>query len=224
MRRCFLAAVVLLILAIPNGFVAQLAAQAPAPAVAAERITLPEPNRAGGMTLTEALAKRRSVRSFAPTKLTQAELSQLLWAAQGVTDDKGHRTAPSARAAYYLHLYLATADGFFEYVPAGHQLQKLSGRDLRPSLSPQRTVTDAPAVFLIAGDYPRATQGGGAETGLRWVHLEAGHAAQNLLLQATALGLGAVPVGGIQPQPMQEAAALPASSTPIYLVPVGHVK
>lgn len=186
-------------------------------------IDLPAPSRGGGMTLNEALATRRSVRSFAATKLTQAELSQLLWAAQGINDEKGHRTAPSARAQYFLHLYLATADGFFEYIPARHGLQTLSPNDLRAKLSPQAAVTSAPAVFLIAGDYDRASQTS-RDVGLRWVNLEAGHAAQNLLLQATALRLAAVPVGGIQPEQIAQAASLPASSTPIYLVPVGHAK
>jgi SagB-type dehydrogenase family enzyme len=169
------------------------------------------------------LATRRSIRSFAPTQLTQQELAQLLWAAQGITDDKGHRTAPSARAQYFLHLYVATPDGLFEYLPATHVLQKLSGKDLRASLSTQKTVTDAPAVFLIAGETLRATQNN-SETGLRWVYLEAGHAAQNLLLQATALGLGAVPVGGIQPPQIAEAASLPSSQAAVYLIPVGHPK
>jgi SagB-type dehydrogenase family enzyme len=221
MRKPHLLAVVVLFLvaspAITGEFKRQVEPKAP------ERIDLPAPSRIGGMTLTEALAMRRSVRSFAETKLTQQELSQLLWAAQGITDDKGHRTAPSARAQYFLHLYLATADGFYEYLPAGHKLQRLSIKDLRAGLSSQTAVAAAPAVFVFTGDYDRAVQGG-RESGLRWVHLEAGHAAQNLLLQATALRLAAVPVGGIQPEQVAQAASLPASRTPIYLVPVGHAK
>ncbi len=214
MRKSLFWAVVLILALAPIAFAQQVETKA---------VDLPAPVRSGGMTLSEALATRRSVRSFTATKLTQAELSQLLWSAQGVTDERGHRTAPSARAQYFLHLYLATADGFFEYVPAGHKLQKLSAKDVRASLSSQAAVTGAPAVFLIAGDYERASQGS-REVGLRWVNLEAGHAAQNLLLQATALGLAAVPVGGIQPEQIAQAASLPASSTPIYLVPVGHGK
>ncbi len=219
MRRYLVLLFTVLLVAVPCGFVA-----AQAPARAPDRIELPKASRTGGMSLSEALATRRSVRSFSATKLTQADLAQLLWAAQGVSDDKGHRTAPSARAQYFLRLYVATGDGFFEYLPAAHALQKLSDKDLRAGLSTQKTVTDAPAVFLIAGDYPRATQGGNTEMGQRWVNLEAGHAAQNLLLQATALGLGAVPVGGIQPQQVQQAASLAANAMPVYLIPVGHPK
>jgi SagB-type dehydrogenase family enzyme len=221
MRKFHFLAVVVLILAASPAITREFNQQVEPKA--ADRIDLPAPSRTGGMTLTEALVTRRSVRSFAETKLTQQELSQLLWAAQGITDDKGHRTAPSARAQYFLHLYVATADGFFEYIPAGHKLLRLSVKDLRAELSSQPAVAAAPEVFVIAGNYDSATQGG-RETGLRWVHLEAGHAAQNLLLQATALRLAAVPVGGIQPEHVAQAASLPPSSTPIYLIPVGHPK
>ena len=196
--------------------------QAAAPVTA--HIALPAPLRTGGMSLNDALAHRRSIRSFQSTKLTLAELSQLLWAAQGVTDDKGHRTAPSAHAQYYLHLYLAQPDGFFEYLPAAHALHQLSDKDLRAALSSQATVQAAPVVFLIAGEYDRASKGTDRETGLRLVNLEAGHAAQNLLLEATALNLGAVPVGGVDPKQAAQAASLPVAITPIYLVPVGHPK
>jgi SagB-type dehydrogenase family enzyme len=200
----------------------QTAVATPAAGKATDHVKLPPPNRTGGMTLTEALANRRSVRSFTAVPLTLPEISQLLWAAQGITDGKGHRTAPSAHAAYFLHVYLVSATGLSEYLPAGHELLKLSEKDLRAALSSQKSVAAAPVVLLVAGDYDRATQQLGAETGQRLVNLEAGHAAQNVLLQATALGLGAVPVGGIQPKQVQQAASLPPSSVPIYLIPVGH--
>ena len=191
---------------------------------AAPAIVLPAPLRTGGISLNEALATRRSVRAFESTKLTLPELSQLLWSAQGVTSSKGQRTAPSAHAKYFLHLYLALPTGFYEYIPATHLLQPLSGKDLRATLSTQDTVKNAPVVFLIAGEYDRASQGIDRETALRLVNLEAGHAAQNLLLQATALKLGAAPVGGIDPKQTAQAASLPAAITPIYLIPAGHPK
>lgn len=219
MRKLFLCTLLTLAVSVVPLLSCQQAAAPPA-----ARIGLPAPVRSGGMTLNDALAQRRSVRSFQSLKLTAAEISQLLWAAQGVTDDKGHRTAPSANAKYYLHLYLAQPEGFFEYLPAAHALQKLSEKDLRAALSSQATVQAAPVVFLIAGEYERASKGADRETGLRLVNLEAGHAAQNLLLEATALNLGAVPVGGIDPKQTAQAAALPAGITPIYLVPVGHPK
>lgn len=188
----------------------------------ASRIELPRPSQSGGMALTEALAHRRSVRSFAATPLTPAEISQLVWAAQGITDDKGRRTAPSARAQYFLHLYVASAEGVFEYIPVGHQLQKLSAQDVRAKLSGQKQVAAAPLVLIVTGEYERATKQTTPEVALRWVNLEAGHATQNVLLQAEALGLGAVPVGGIDPKQIQAAASLPGQNVAIYLIPVGH--
>jgi SagB-type dehydrogenase family enzyme len=176
------------------------------------------------MPLTQALAKRRSVRSFLPTPLSKAELSQILWAAQGITDSQGHRTAPSASAQYFLHVYAASTDGFYEYLPSGHRLQKLSGQDLRSKFSTQQSVNQAPTVLLIAGEYERAISKYGPDKGPRSTNLEAGHVAQNVLLQATALGLGAVPVAGIEPKDVQKAASLPANYNVIYLIPVGHPK
>ena len=189
----------------------------------ATTIQLPQPSKSGGMALTEALASRRSVRTFTAKPLTQAEISQLLWAAQGITDDKGHRTAPSANAQYYLHIYLASADGFFEYIPSGHQLKKLSAQDLRAKLSVQPAVKSAPLVLVITGEYERGVEKYGADKGPRVVNLEAGHVAENVLLQAAALGLGAVPVAGFEPKDAQKAAPLPAQHTPIYLLPVGRI-
>ncbi len=187
----------------------------------ATTIQLPQPSKSGGMALTEALAHRRSVRTFTAKPLTQAEISQLLWAAQGITDDKGHRTAPSATAQYYLHVYLASANGFFEYIPNGHQLKQLSAQDLRAKLSAQPSFKSAAIVLLIAGEYERAVVKAG-DRGTRLVNLEAGHVAENVLLQATALGLGAVPVAGFEPKDAQKVASLPAQQTPIYLMPIGH--
>jgi SagB-type dehydrogenase family enzyme len=187
-------------------------------------VALPAPTRSGGMSLNEALATRRSIRSYTDAKITMEEISQLLWSAQGVTSDKGQRTAPSAFGQYFLRLYVARPEGFFEYIPASHSLQQLSSKDIRAALSTQDTVKKAPIVFLIAGEYERAAKTTQKEVAHKLVNLEAGHAAQNLLLQATALKLGAVSVGGVDAKQTAAAAALPAEITPIYLLPVGHPK
>lgn len=220
MRKQFLPLLIAFLLLVPLAHTENGQATAPA----RDSIALPAPATSGGAALTEVLAKRRSVRSFATTPLTQRELSQLLWAAQGITDDKGHRTAPSAMAKYFLTVYVATADGLFRYAPAGHKLQKLSPLDLRTKLSQQPSMSSAPAVFIIAGDYERANKTLNPGFASRCVDLEAGHATQNLLLQATALGLGGVSAGGIDPEMVAKAALLPNSSRPIYLVPIGHPK
>lgn len=186
------------------------------------RVDLPKPQPAGGITLNEALARRRSVRSFTAEAVTVADLAQLAWSAQGVTDGKGHRTAPSAHGMYFLHLYVATPEGLFEYLPASHQLQCVMDKDIRARLSSQDVVHAAAIIFIIAGDYARAGSSVGSEINHRVVDLEAGHAAQNVLLQATALRLGAVPVGGIEPAMIKKVVPLPEGAEPIYLIPVGH--
>lgn len=222
MRKSFLCTVLVLL---SVTFVsAQFAAAQSAPAPVASRIALPAPATTGGMTLNDVLSHRRSTRDFQTTKLTMPELSQLLWAAQGITDKQGHRTAPSAHAGYFLHIYVADADGFFEYIPAANALQKLSDKDIRATLSPQPSVKAAPVVFMVAGEYERAASLGGVETGQRLVNLEAGHATENLLLEATAIKLTGVSVGGIDPKLVAKAASLPAGISPIYLVPCGHAK
>ncbi|MGA2961435.1 MAG: SagB/ThcOx family dehydrogenase [Candidatus Korobacteraceae bacterium] len=220
MRKLLLACFAIVALSVSAAF-AQETGKSAQPG--ATTIQLPQPSKSGGMALTEALARRRSTRTFTAKALTQAEISQLLWAAQGITDDKGHRTAPSASAQYYIHVYLASADGFFEYIPSGHQLKKLQSQDLRAKLSVQPSVKSAPIVLVITGEYERAVAKAGADKGPRLVALEAGHVAQNVLLQATALGLGAVPVAGFEPKDAQQAASLPAQHTPIYLMPIGRI-
>lgn len=205
---------------------ASAGAQAPAAAAAPVVKTLAAPAVSGGMSLTEALAKRRSVRAFAATPVTDAELSQLLWAAQGITEPtKKMRAAPSAHNWYFLHVYVVAADGLWEYQPDGHKLLKVSGTDYRQTISMQPSVKSAPLSLLVVGEYGRAAQvAGEATVGRRFVDLEAGHATENLLLQATALNLGVVSVGGVDPVAVQKLVSLPADRTAIYLIPVGRAK
>ncbi len=190
------------------------------------RITLPPPDRTGRMTLEQALARRRSLLEFAAQALSEQELSQLLWAAQGITQPGGRRTAPSAGALYPLELYVATASGFYHYDPHEHRLDLHSEGDLRPALyrasSEQDCVRQAPAVFVITAVYERTEREYGRERGARYVHLEAGHAAQNMLLEAVTLRLGEVPVGAFNDDQVQKALSLPRDHQPLYLIPIGH--
>jgi len=193
-----------------------------------QAILLPTPVLVGKLTLEEAIQKRRSVREFTADPLTQSEIGQLLWAAQGITHPSGLRTAPSAGALYPLEIFLATGEGFFHYEPQGHQLSFVLQGDLRTGLYTaalsQDAVLEAPAIFVIAADYSRTSKKYGENRTPRYVHLEAGHAAQNLLLEAVALELGAVPIGAFYDNDVKEILALPASLQPLYLIPVGHPK
>jgi SagB-type dehydrogenase family enzyme len=187
---------------------------------------IPLPSPGNLISLEEALAQRRSIRAFADTPLTMDELGQLAWAAQGITDERGFRTAPSAGALYPLELYVATAEGLYRYLPEGHQLERLAGTDLRQSLYQaalhQDAVSQAPAVFIVTAVYERTAQKYGSERTPRYVHMEVGHAAQNLLLEAVALGLGAVPIGAFHDDEIQSVLGIPADHAPLYLIPVGH--
>ncbi len=189
---------------------------------------LPEPKTSGPVSLEAALQSRRSRRDFTSQELDPSEISQLLWAAQGITDRRGFRTAPSAGALYPLELYIVTVDGVFHYQPQKHALEVIRGGDLREPLHDaalgQDPVLEAPLVLVIAAVYERTQVKYGPERSPRYVHLEAGHAAQNVLLQAAALDLGAVPIGAFYDARVQAVLGLPADHQPLYLIPIGHPK
>lgn len=188
-------------------------------------VPLPPPDTSGGPALDDVLRRRRSVRSFSDAPIDEAAMSQLCWAAQGVTSADGYRTAPSAGALYPLEVYVVTVDGVARYLPSEHALEVVRTDDSRAALSraalSQSAVEDAPAVFVITGVYERTSIKYGARAE-RYVHLEAGHAAQNLLLEATALGLGVVPIGAFDDDAVQRTLGIPADHRPLYLIPVGH--
>jgi len=189
-------------------------------------LELPAPERKGQMPLEETLAARRSIREFAQKPITDRELSQLLWAAQGVTTSDGRRTAPSAGALYPLEVWVATASGFCHYQPRQHRLTQHIQRDLRPDLCRaalmQESIVRAPVVFVIAAVYQRAAQKYGEQRAPRYVHMEVGHAAQNLLLEAVALGLGGVLIGAFYDREVERVLSLPGEQKPLYLIPVGR--
>jgi SagB-type dehydrogenase family enzyme len=187
-------------------------------------VKLPPPRTRGGAPLDQVLVARRSVREFASTPLTWSEIGQLLWAAQGVTHDEEKRTAPSAGATYPLEIYVATADGLFHYRPNGHSVTRVIARDVRRDIKDAaggQEAINAPAIFAYAAVPTRtaARYGGRA---MRYVQIEIGHAGQNLLLEAVALGLGAVPVGAFSDADLHRVLGLAADRVVLYLVPVGH--
>jgi SagB-type dehydrogenase family enzyme len=191
-----------------------------------EILDLPAPSTDGGLPLDEAIASRRSHRDFAPDPLSTAELSQLLWAAQGITQRGGAgRASPSAGGTYPLELFVVAGDGVSHYLPDGHRLEVLGGADLREPLGEaavgQQHVADAAAVIVMAAIFSRTEERYG-ERAERYVHMEAGHAAQNVLLEAVSLGLGAVPVGAFGDDDVAELLGLPADHEPLYLIAVGR--
>ena len=196
--------------------------------MAQEKIKLSSPATKGAISIEETLANRRSTRSFKDKALTLDQISQLLWAAQGITEKNwGLRTAPSAGALYPLEIYALTKDGVYRYNPEGHSITVLSKEDKRAALARaalgQSFIASAPLDIVITAVYPRVTRKYG-ERGFRYVHIEVGHAAENIHLQAVALGLGSVPIGAFNDGKVAEALTLPEEHEPCYIIPVGYPK
>lgn len=186
---------------------------------------LPDPRTTGTHPLEEAIHSRRSVREFKSDAVSEQEVSQLLWAAQGVTGDQGYRAAPSAGAFYPLETYLITEVGVDHYLVEAHALERVAEGDVRPEVRAvsfdQSCITSAPAVFLFTAVYERTCREYG-DRGRMYVHMDVGHAAQNLLLQAEALGLAGVPVAAFDPADLARILTLPEEEEPVYLVPIGR--
>ena len=193
----------------------------------AEIITLPKPNKSGSMPLEQAIAVRRSRRHFLPKSLSLEQIGQLTWAAQGQETGGRYRTTPSAGATYPLELFVITDEGMFRYLPAKHSLEKLTDQDLRAPLASaawgQEFIQAAPLTLVFAAEFTRTT-GRYGKRGIRYVYMEAGHAAQNVHLQAEALGLGSVAVGAFDDHSVSKVLSLPRNLEPLYMVVVGYCR
>ena len=198
---------------------------------ASENIDLPKPSLDSENSLEKLLAERRSIRDYPDTALQLAEIGQLLWAAQGITHPKGFRTAPSAGALYPLELFVVAgrvedlAKGIYHYNSKHHQLVKTSDDDVRSALAQaamsQAWVKDNAAVIVFVADYDRTTKKYG-KRGIRYVHMEVGHAAENLFLQSGSLGLATVVVGAFNDAKVARILQLPSKLEPLLLMPIGR--
>ncbi|MGR8941661.1 MAG: SagB/ThcOx family dehydrogenase [Gammaproteobacteria bacterium] len=191
-----------------------------------EIVHLPPPSLKGQMSLEESILNRRSIREFGTKPLTIEQIGQLLWAAQGITEtDKGLRAAPSAGALYPLETYVVLPSGIYHYNPARHDLNRVVEGDKRHELQKaaggQEAIGSAPAVFVFAAVYERIAVKYGERANL-YVPIEAGHACQNMLLQATALKLAGVPVGAFDDGRVAEVVKLAKHERALYLLPVGY--
>lgn len=195
---------------------------------AKEIIKLPPPKTTGKMSLEETILRRRSERSYSLAYLTTEQISQILWAAQGITENIWRfRSAPSAGATYPLEIYLVMPEGVYHYLPENHSLELHLKGDKRASLTRaalgQAFISDAAIDILICADYEKTREKFGPRAE-RFVPLEAGHAAQNILLQAVALGLGSIPVGSFWDDVVIATLELPFGHEPLYIIPVGYLK
>jgi SagB-type dehydrogenase family enzyme len=203
------------------------------PAAASGSLALPAPRHDGRTSLEAALSQRRSVRAFGSAPLTAAEVGQLLWAAQGESDARGRRTAPSAGASYPLGLMLVArqvdgwAPGVHRYLPAGHRMAPQRAGDAGACVAAvaagQAWLAAAPAIVVITAQAAATAARYGANAD-RFVALEAGAAAQNLLLQAVVLGLGGTLVGAFDEAALRRCLPLADGERPVALVALGHAR
>lgn len=175
--------------------------------------------------VAKAIASRRSVRCFTEKRIPREQIARLLWAAQGITDrSSGYRAAPSAGATYPLSAYAVTEKAIERYVPGKDKLDLVKEGDFRDRLAEachgQPFIRNAPVVIVLTAVYERTTRRYG-ERGIRYVHMEAGHAAQNVHLQAVALGLGSVPVGAFNDRGANETMGCGEDEEVVYVIPAG---
>lgn len=191
-------------------------------------ISLPPPRLKGDMSLEETLCRRRSVRAYQDELLADEVLGQLLWSAQGVVDrgERLRRTAPSAGARYPLETYVATAGFLAHYQPAEHALRLLQKKDARPDLErsalDQEFIHQASAVVILTSVASRIEERYGESRGARYIAMEAGHAAQNVMLQAVALGLASVPIGAFHDAQVAKVLGLGQEERPVYMLAIGR--
>jgi SagB-type dehydrogenase family enzyme len=197
-------------------------------------IKLPKSNIKGKMSVEEALAKRRSVRDYKSDPLALEQLSQLLWAGQGITAHDFFRAAPSAGAAYPLELFVIASKvegldaGIYHYNVKEHSLSLHKEGDLKEKLGTtaafnQKCISEAPACISICAVYERTMKTYG-KRGERYVPIDTGHAAENIALQAVALGLATVMVGAFEDKKVSEILSLSDEMKPMYIIPIGKQK
>ncbi|MFN2189915.1 MAG: SagB/ThcOx family dehydrogenase [Candidatus Promineifilaceae bacterium] len=196
-----------------------------------ETMQLPSPKSDGDRSLEACLKLRRSVREFSQRSMSVDILSQLLWSIQGITGPADHkRTPPSAGGLHPLEVYAVVgkvdtvAPGIYKYFPLNHTMGRHLAGDLRNDLGRaalnQTWLADASVSFLLAAVYQRTIQKYG-ERGYRYVHMDAGFAAENLHLQTVALGMGTVVIGAFDDQAVHQLVQLPAEEQPMLIMPVG---
>ncbi len=195
---------------------------------------LPHPKMKGEGTLEQAVKSRRTIRSFSEQSLPLWMFAQILWAAQGITEDRGFkRAAPSAGALYPMDIYAVVGEkgiddlppGIVHYEPVGHMITLLTDGDLRRTVAGsalgQHWMARAPVMIVITAEYDRIT-GKYGQRGIRYAHMEAGHIGQNIFLQAEALGLRAGIVGAFHDKDIRRVMKLPLSHEPLLIMPVGY--
>lgn len=189
------------------------------PATAQTEIPLPKPDFPNTMSLAEALQRRRSSRDFVnPRRLSDQMLSNLLWAACGVSSADGKITAPSAMNKQDIRVYVCRADGAYLYDPRANTLTQVSATDLRPAVAGRQAfAAQAPVSLVLVSDLTlfnhNAEQMGS---------IDVGYVSQNICLACTALGLKTVPRMTMDAAALRSALSLPETTALLINHPVGY--
>ncbi len=189
------------------------------------KLKLPPPKLKGEMSLEEAIFRRKSCRKFMKKKLSLEQISQIMWAGQGITRENFYRTVPSAGALYPIELYAVMEEGVFHYIPMEHSLELIKKGDVRYELMKaalyQEYIYEAPLNVIIAAVFERTTRKYG-QRGIRYVLFEAGHVSQNIYLQCTSLNLGTVAIGAFYDEDVKNILSMPKNHEPLYIMPIGY--
>jgi SagB-type dehydrogenase family enzyme len=161
---------------------------------AAQTIKLPAPDKKVSMTLMDALQNRHSVREFSDKEISDATLSQILWAACGINRPDGRLTVPSAMNSQDILVYVIRKDGAYLYIPKDQALEKKLDKNLLGMFA-GRDGSVPPMVLLLVSDHSKNKIGGDEATRMGLV--DVGYVSQNICLVCTALGLCTVPRMGM---------------------------
>ena len=201
---------------------------------------LPSPITDGAVSVESAMAKRRSQRNYIDKSISAEQLSQILWAAYGVTEltpDRpsvkgGFRTAPSAGALYPFEIYAIVSKvngieaGAYRYDPIEHKIIRTIDKDIREEFSAAAVgsvfIKDAPVILFYSAIFSRMTVKYGDRGRERYVCMDLGHSAQNVYLQAEALNLGTCAIGAFSDNRISRLMQLAEDEEPLYIMPVGH--
>lgn len=197
-------------------------------------IALPRPSFAGRTSVEEAIKARRTTRHFKAQALRLEQVSQLLWAAYGVTAERGpYKSVPSAGALYPLDVWVAVGEkgveglesGVYHYLPRDHKLTRIKEGEVRADIARvslyQSWMAEAPIILVVTGEYARCTRKY-RDRGIPYTYIEAGHAGQNIFLQAEALGLGAGIVGAFYNDLVRQVLGIGEVYDPLLIMPVGY--
>ena len=168
----------------------------------AQNITLPAPQKKGGKPLMEALAERKSNRTFAEQKLTEQELSDLLWAANGINREDGRRTAPSARNCQEIEIYVIMSEATYLYDYKEHQLTFVKKGDFR-TLATNDFAHKAPVLLVFVANYDKMT-GMPDEAKELYGATDCGNVSQNVYLYCASAGFNTVALGSLDREKAKE--------------------